>query len=79
MSKSLPEVGDFVEVEGDWGCAPNAPWMQKVVEIEGDMYYFNEGTESKPYLVGYKINQANFDCIGKNRYENNAPVFIYTH
>ena len=74
-----PSIGDYVEIEGDWGCASNAPWMQKVVKVEDGKYFFNEGTEKVPYLVGYKINLDNFVCLGKNRYDNNATIYIYSH
>ena len=73
------KVGDYVGVEGDRGVVTNAPWMQKVVKIEGEKFFFNEGSTSRPYLVGYKLSANNFECVGRNRYDNNAKVFIFTH
>jgi hypothetical protein len=72
-------VGDFVEVEGDCGSITNAPWMNKVVKIEGGLFYFNEGTSKTPYIVGYILKESNFRVIGRNPYADNAKVFIFTH
>lgn len=73
------DIGDWVEVKGDYGCVTNAPWTNKVVDIKDGKYFFNEGTANKPYLVGYKLNEDNFTGFGKNPYSNNAKVFIFSH
>ena len=78
-TEAVPKIGDYVEIEGDYGCASNTSWMQKVVNVENDLYFFNEGSEKSPYLVGYKINFSNFVGLGKNRYDNNQTVYIYSH
>ncbi len=73
------KVGDFVEVEGDYGSVTNAPWMQKVQKIENGIYYFNEGSEDRPYLVGYQFNEENFIRVGKNPYAKNVKVYVFSH
>ena len=72
------EVGVYVEIEKDYGCASNAPWCNRIHSIEGDTYYFNEGSEERPYLVGYKLDLNNFLCVARKTV-NSTPIYIFTH